>query len=270
MDTQPTFGPNELLAHIVGDTAEALSERAGESRHQQRVRAQAAAGTILTFLPRDAIEAMLAGHCVMFHELIVDSVLGAMRGEAAATRHATRCEIVTMDKAFGNNLARLERYRTRQEAVPMVAQPSDARAELDIADRVHRHQPATQAWKPAESGQEKPALPEAGSATPHITIPVTTAPRPATTTPRPSTTTALPTPGPGRLAPPHTMDEPRANSPAPAVQMTGLNRQARRAIGRQSARRGLPCAQAPAGTARPGVTPIRNGPTATLSAMPAG
>ena len=111
MDTQPTFGPNDLLAHIVGDIANAVSERAGESGQQRHDRREAATNTIMTFQPHDAIEAMFAGHCVMFHEMIVDSVNETMRGKEPAARLATRSGIVAMDKAFGNYLVRLEHYR---------------------------------------------------------------------------------------------------------------------------------------------------------------
>jgi hypothetical protein len=152
MDTQPMFGPNDLLAHVVGDTANAVSERASEPQHRQHDRRETAANTIMSFKPQDPVEAMLAGHCVMFHEMIVDSVHETLRGETAATRPATRNSIVAMDKAFGNNLARLERYRTSH--APAEAQPADARAETEIADRVRRHQSTTEPRQQAPSARE--------------------------------------------------------------------------------------------------------------------
>ena len=54
---------------------------AGETKDQQAARAVAATHMILGFFPRDVIEAMLAGRCVMFHELIVDSLRDTLRGE---------------------------------------------------------------------------------------------------------------------------------------------------------------------------------------------
>ena len=118
MDTQPAFGLpafgfKDLLTHIVGDVAQAVCERNGETKARQAGRSQAAVFTIMGFLPRDAIEAMLAGHCVMFHELMVDSVHDTLRGELDTTRRATRGGIVAMDRAFANNLSRLERYQLR-------------------------------------------------------------------------------------------------------------------------------------------------------------
>jgi hypothetical protein len=139
MDTQPSLTARDLLTHVIGDIAKALSDRSGEPAGRDR-RSLAAVHTIMAFQPRDAIEAMLAGHCVMFHELIVDSVHDTLRGEEEAPRRATRSGIVAMDKAFGDNLSRLERYQTRQAEPSPQAQPALARAETGIDDRVRRHQ----------------------------------------------------------------------------------------------------------------------------------
>ena len=75
----------------------------------------------MEFRPDGAIEAMLAGHCVMFHEMIVDSVRTTMRGEEAPASRVTCANIIAMDKAFGDNLTRLERHR-RAKAAPEVHQ----------------------------------------------------------------------------------------------------------------------------------------------------
>ena len=163
METQPAFGLRELLTHVVGDIARALCQREGETPRQRYDRTQAAAHTVMAFTPRDAIEAMLAGHCVMFHEMIVDSVNTTMGGEETAKRRGTRSNIVAMDKAFGNNLERLERYQSRQaqgladaKAVKAPGEapgeaageapgeaPGEAHRETDIGDRVRRHQAKT-------------------------------------------------------------------------------------------------------------------------------
>jgi hypothetical protein len=208
MDTKPTLGQTELLTHIVGDIAKAVSEREGESRQRQSDRVQAATGTIMSFLPRDAIEAMLAGHCVMFHELIVDSVHFTLRGEEAATRRATRSSIVAMDKAFGNNFTRLERYRTRHAEGSADVQPADARTETEIADRVRRHQARTE--PPPRAAQ---AAPEAG-----------TIPRPASPEAIAVAPEALSAPGPAPLTQAMGAEPPNeAWLPAAAGLMTRFN-----------------------------------------------
>jgi hypothetical protein len=113
METQPEFGFKELFTHLIGDMAKAVAERPGESQQQQGTRIQAATYMVVGLQPRDVIEAMLAGHCMMFHELLVDSMRNTMRGEADQVRRATRANIVTMNQAFDNCLSRLEYFQTR-------------------------------------------------------------------------------------------------------------------------------------------------------------
>jgi len=155
MNPQPSFGPDELLPHIIGGVAEAVCQRDGESRQRQDDRRQAAVHSVMTFLPRDAIEAMIAGNCVMFHEMIVDSVGDTLRGEEAAAARATRSTIVAMDKAFGNNLDRLERYQNRHAEGRRDA-PEEASTEVEIAERVRRHQ-ASAATPPSSAAKEAAA-----------------------------------------------------------------------------------------------------------------
>jgi hypothetical protein len=214
MDTQPLSGPEQHLDHIVSDMARAVSHRRDEPQSRQSARAQVAARTILEFLPADAIEAMIAGHCVMLHELTVDSVQGTLRGEPDATRRATRNGIVAMDKAFGANLLRLEQYRARHAGNTADATPANARGETEIADRVRRHQSGTapRASHPAPGTVDAGAL-SSGSGVPG------------------EANGALPA-----LDVPHIPDgdRPREAPPAAVVPMQGLNRQARRAIERRS------------------------------------
>jgi hypothetical protein len=205
MDMQPLSGPEQLLVHIVSDMAQAVSQRRDEPQSRQLARAQAAAQTILAFLPVDAIEAMIAGRCVMLHELIVDSVQTTLRGELDATRSG----IVAMDKAFGANLVRLEQYRARHTDSTADAAPAHARAETEIADRVHRHQAATAspASHPAPGAVDAATL-SSGSGDP----------------------------GQVSADAPHIpgSDRPDEAPPATVARMQGLNRQARREIERRS------------------------------------
>ena len=137
MDTQPALGFRELFARVVGDIAKAVCEREGETEQQQYARSEAAAHMIMGFLPRDLIEAILAGRCVMFHELAVDSAHDALRGEPEATRRAARRGVIAMDKAFANNLRQLERYQLRPATDRRdgpEARPEERKAEEQTAE----------------------------------------------------------------------------------------------------------------------------------------
>jgi hypothetical protein len=216
MDTQPAACIKDVIASIVGQVSAAVSQRAGESRQRQDDRARAATDVIMAFQPRDAIEAILASHCLMFHELIVADVHRTLCGEDLATQRATRSGIVAMDKAFGANLIRLKQRRT---ASLKETQPADDRTETEIADRIRRH--LSQIEPRTQDAATTAADPERSEAD--------------------GTTETWPT----------------------AAQISGLNRQARRALDRQIRKR------AP-GFPTPGITPDRIEPTTTACATAAG
>ncbi len=140
MEMPRPFTLRDLLTHIVGDIAKAVSARPGETPQDRVRRIQAASHMVMSFQPRDAVEAMIACHCVIFHELIVDTVQHTLSGEDGAASRLTRSSILAMDKAFGNNLTRLQRYRARQTEASDAAQLGQQFGETDIADRVRRHQ----------------------------------------------------------------------------------------------------------------------------------
>jgi hypothetical protein len=158
MDTQPTSGFLDTLTHVVGGVARAVCQRVGEAQQQQQIgRSQAAVHTIMEFQPRDSVEAMIAGHCVMFHEMIVESVRFTLGREPEGTRRITRSNIIAMDKAFGSNLTRLVRYRAGLGEGQTPAKPVDAIAEAEVADRVRRHQP--ESTPPAASPRQPAQTP---------------------------------------------------------------------------------------------------------------
>jgi hypothetical protein len=126
----------DVIAHIVADAADAVSCRSGESQQMQNDRVQAATAAIMTFRPRDVVEAMIASHCVMFHEVLVDSVGRLFRGEQTVSRS----NILATDKAIGSDLLQLERYRSEHTAPEPAAQME---AIVAVAD-------------PAQSGDSEP------------------------------------------------------------------------------------------------------------------
>jgi hypothetical protein len=139
MAPQQQFGFKELFTHVIGDMARAICERSGESTQQQFVRTQAATHMILGLQPRDVIEAMLAGHCVMFHSVMTDSIHDTLRGEMDTMRRGTRANIVALNRAFHINLDRLARYQTRpSEGTRDGQQETEAQAQTATADRTRR------------------------------------------------------------------------------------------------------------------------------------
>jgi hypothetical protein len=199
---------------------------------------------------------MLAGHCVMFHEMIVDRVRGTLSGEEGATRRATRSGIAAMDRAFGNNLARLERYKTLRGQDTVDPQPADGPTETEIADRVRRHKSRTE---PPTQAASRPVASE--------DVTISLVPSQEMNIAAPEAMPASRAADLARFVWATGTGQP-SESELTAIQTAGLNRQARRAIGRQARKRLASAAPGP-GTARAtgsGVNPAHNGSAAIISA----
>jgi hypothetical protein len=92
----------------------------------------------MTFQSGDAVEAMIASRCVMFHEVLVDNIGRLFRGDQTVSQS----NVLATDKAIGGDLLRLEHYRSAHT----VPEPEpDARPEtiVPVAD-------------PAQSGDSEP------------------------------------------------------------------------------------------------------------------
>jgi hypothetical protein len=109
MDTAQAFGFEDLFRFAVSDLAKAVSERNGEDETRQFARCQAAAHMITGFLPRDVIEVMLAGHCVLLHEAMKGEIHDSLQAESGTNRRT----LIGLNKAFNDDLDRLQRYRQR-------------------------------------------------------------------------------------------------------------------------------------------------------------
>ena len=137
MQLNSGFGYKELFTHLVGDMVKAVCTRGNESQQQKMDRSQAAVHQIMDLTPRDTTEAMFAGHCVMFHELLVDNFRLALMGESGTQRRATRTSIIAIDKAFRLNLEQLKTYQLRpaegdrdEAGAPLTAAPEPAAGPL--------------------------------------------------------------------------------------------------------------------------------------------
>jgi hypothetical protein len=113
MDQQPAFSFRDLFRFVISDMVKAIAERDGEAQEQRFARSQAAAHMILGFSPRDVAEAMLAGHCVMLHEVMTANARTTLRGGDDAKQRGPRSNVIGLNKAFNDNLDRLERHQQR-------------------------------------------------------------------------------------------------------------------------------------------------------------
>ena len=113
MHAQQPFVTKDIMDHVIDEMANAISQRPDEGPQHKAVRARVATAMLEDLGPRDAAQVMLAGHCVMFHAVLIDSFRETLRGEMDTMRRGTRSNLVAMNKSFHINLDRLDQYQTR-------------------------------------------------------------------------------------------------------------------------------------------------------------
>jgi hypothetical protein len=119
----------DLVTPALGGIIHALSDRRGQTETDRRAKAEAATSLILSFLPRDAIEMMLAGQTVLFNELLADGARDALREEVDTMKPRSRASVVNMGRLVQGHLDRLERrgnqpYQTETVAREVGEQPA--------------------------------------------------------------------------------------------------------------------------------------------------
>jgi hypothetical protein len=202
MDPQSAFTFQDLLTFVISDMAKAISERSGETEQQHFARSRAAAHMILGFLPRDVIEAMLAGHCVMLHEVMTADVRSTLHVDPAAGRRRPRCNIVGLNRAFNDNLDRLESYRERptegSRDTPTAQQPAEPRpTPPDVQPEVAKPPPP----RPVAQTLNRAARRQAARAENRATATASrAASKSAVATPQPAVQAFAPHPGPHRTS----------------------------------------------------------------------
>jgi hypothetical protein len=151
MHTETGFTMLTAMGEITRDVIETVADRPGDSPARRLTRQQTTASTIMSFLPRDPVETMLAGQCVIFDHLLRDGAHDTLRGQQQEIKLRARPQILATGKMFLAHLDRLAQMRTR------------------LSDRFAVQPPVAQAASPAAEGSAQGDA--ASSADPDPTIP---------------------------------------------------------------------------------------------------
>ena len=155
-------GSHPVLTELLRGIAETVAVRPGDTEARRAARHQAAAASVLAFLPRDPVEAMLAGQCVVFDHLVHDTARDMLRGLEGTARPRGRAQLIAMGGVFLRYMAELHRFQARpvetlaaqsqRDRSPEAASsaPSPARAETP-GETPARTSPAPVAASPAKA-----------------------------------------------------------------------------------------------------------------------
>ena len=113
MQAPPEFGFEQLVSELLRGLADTVADRPGQTEAQRFARHRAAIFSIMAFLPRDAMETMVAGQCVMFDHLLRDAVSDVLRGEAGVGKLRLRSQVIGLGRSFLKHLDLFGRLRAR-------------------------------------------------------------------------------------------------------------------------------------------------------------
>jgi hypothetical protein len=113
MQAAATMSTESLVADLLRGIVEAVADRPGETEARRFDRQQTAAFSVMGFRPRDAVEIMVSGQCVMFNHVLADGTRDLLRAEMEAIRLRIRPQLTAMGNTFLKHLAQLTRLQTR-------------------------------------------------------------------------------------------------------------------------------------------------------------
>src|ERR1700692_1106351 len=111
MHTETGFTMLTAMGEITRAVIETVADRPGDSPARRLAppptppagrppRQQTTASTMMSFLPRDPVETMLAGQCVIFDHLLRDGAHDTLRGQQQDIKLRARPQILVAGKSF--------------------------------------------------------------------------------------------------------------------------------------------------------------------------
>jgi hypothetical protein len=159
-ETKPPAGPPHMqtdsdlqylsaMSEITREVIQTVADREGDSQPRQSARQHATAWSIASLQPRDPVETMLAGHCVIFDHLLRDAARDAFGTPTAEIRLRVRSQVLAIGKLFLAQLERLEQRQARfgnegaiqdsvDEAASSPAEPEAQREDADAAEAIQQ------------------------------------------------------------------------------------------------------------------------------------
>ena len=113
MNANTGFTFQSAMGEITRGVIETVAERPGDSETRRALRHQTTAWSMESFMARDPVETMLAGHCVIFHHMLHDYARDMLRGQPEEIKLRAYSSIHGSGKMFLAHLSKFEQLQTR-------------------------------------------------------------------------------------------------------------------------------------------------------------
>jgi hypothetical protein len=162
MPPSAAFGFEQLVTELLRGLIEAVADRPGETEAQRFSRHQTVVFSTMAFMPRDALETMLASQCVMLDHLMRDATRDLLRGQEELIKLRLRPQLTAMGRLFLRHLTELKRLQTRPVEQIAVLPHAKPEPRPDAVPRTDDAKPAGAALS-ATAGRVPPSPPAAGA-----------------------------------------------------------------------------------------------------------
>lgn len=179
MQAIPTLGFEQIAGELLRGIIETVADTPGLPPERKAAAQQTVVCSVMAFNPRDPVETMMAGQCVVYDHMLRHGAREMLRGQAELVTIQARPGILACGKTFLATVAMLVRMQRRSEAQLAFARPLPV--QQDVADQ--------SASVPNDTGETPPvAARPGGPATPAASA----APRDPPRTPGPAPTLSPP------------------------------------------------------------------------------
>lgn len=113
MQTDTGFTFETAMGEICQGVIETVADRPGDSEAKRFARHQTTAWTMMSMRPRDPLETMLAGHCVIFDHMLREGARDLLRGQSEQIRLRARPQVHASGKLFIVHLDKFEQMARR-------------------------------------------------------------------------------------------------------------------------------------------------------------
>ena len=111
MTQTAAFTLEQMTAEVLRGIIETVGERADDTPARKSLRHATTVFSVMAFLPRDAIELMLAGQCVIFDHVLRDGARDLLRDQDEKVKARVRPQLVSTGNSFLKHLTAPPSFR---------------------------------------------------------------------------------------------------------------------------------------------------------------
>jgi hypothetical protein len=134
MRPDPNFGHKEIVTEIIRGVADTVASKPGLSPERQASAVQTVVCSVMAFIPRDPVETMMAGHCIVYDHMLRDGARDMLGGKAELEMIKARPGVLACGKMFLATVAMLIRMQRRPEQTLAFGRPIEEAPEQSAAE----------------------------------------------------------------------------------------------------------------------------------------